>query len=189
MGLLVAQYLNQYWPNRALRYAGVGATAPNVWYTDTNKMVYYTAAVCIVYDPLNHTQRFFLGHDDDIKVRTAMRKLRIVTLRFGTGRERMVLERWTNPKLSRRTCTCYNRGIGNRRASRNGLVSDLPPKSLNATIATFSSLLGATLDLPSEVCSGPCFGVPPAVARQFHLPPRLREDVSAARLLTASSSV
>jgi hypothetical protein len=31
---------------------------------------------------------------------------RIVTLRFGTGRQRMALERWTNPKLSRRACTC-----------------------------------------------------------------------------------
>jgi phosphate/sulfate permease len=25
---------------------------------------------------------------------------------FGTGRQKMVLERWANPKLSRRTCTC-----------------------------------------------------------------------------------
>ena len=36
----------------------------------------------------------------------AMQKLRIVTLRFGTGRQKRVLEQWTNPKLSRRTCTC-----------------------------------------------------------------------------------
>jgi hypothetical protein len=49
-------------------YAGVNVTAPNVWYTDTNKIVYYTAAVGVVYDPINHTQRFFFGHDDDIKV-------------------------------------------------------------------------------------------------------------------------
>jgi hypothetical protein len=34
---------------------------------------------------------------------TAMRKLRIVTLRFGTARQKMVLERWTNPKPQRRT--------------------------------------------------------------------------------------
>jgi hypothetical protein len=27
-----------------------------------------------------------------------MRKLRVVTLRFGTGRQEMVLERWTNPE-------------------------------------------------------------------------------------------
>ena len=32
-------------------------------------------------------------------------KLRIVTLRFGTGRQKMVLERWTNPKRSRHTCS------------------------------------------------------------------------------------
>ena len=35
--------------------------------------------------------------------RTAMKQLRIVTLRFGTGRQKMALERRTNPKLSRRT--------------------------------------------------------------------------------------
>jgi hypothetical protein len=34
-----------------------------------------------------------------------MKKLRIVTLGFGTGRQRMVLERATNPKRSRRTCS------------------------------------------------------------------------------------
>jgi hypothetical protein len=33
-------------------------------------------------------------------------QLRIVTLRVGAGRQKVVLERWTNPKLSRRTCTC-----------------------------------------------------------------------------------
>jgi hypothetical protein len=37
---------------------------------------------------------------------TAIEKLRIVTSRFGTGRQKMVLERWTNPKVSRRVCTC-----------------------------------------------------------------------------------
>jgi hypothetical protein len=35
--------------------------------------------------------------------RTAMRKLRIVTLGFGTARQRMALERWTSPKPPRRT--------------------------------------------------------------------------------------
>jgi hypothetical protein len=61
-----------------------------------------------------------------------MQKLRIVTPRFGTGRQKLVLERWTNPKLPRRTCTCEH-GLqscrGNRRASRNGRVSDLPPET------------------------------------------------------------
>jgi hypothetical protein len=40
---------------------------------------------------------------------TAMQKLRIVTLqvlvRFGTGRQKTVLERWTKPIRSRRTCS------------------------------------------------------------------------------------
>jgi hypothetical protein len=35
----------------------------------------------------------------------AMKKLRIVLLRFGTRRQKMALERWTTPKLSRRTCS------------------------------------------------------------------------------------
>jgi hypothetical protein len=35
-----------------------------------------------------------------------MTKMRIVTLWFGMGRQKRVLERWTNPKVSRRTCTC-----------------------------------------------------------------------------------
>jgi hypothetical protein len=38
--------------------------------------------------------------------RAVMRKLRIVMLGFGTGRHKRVLERWTNPKLPRRACTC-----------------------------------------------------------------------------------
>jgi hypothetical protein len=37
---------------------------------------------------------------------TAMQTLRIGRVGFGTGRQKTALERWTNPKLSRRTCTC-----------------------------------------------------------------------------------
>jgi hypothetical protein len=74
--------------------------------------------------------------------RTPMKKLRIVTyVRVGTGRQRMVLERWKNPTLSRRTCTYvstgYNLDEGNRRASRNGLVSHLPPEIPTVTIRNF----------------------------------------------------
>jgi hypothetical protein len=36
---------------------------------------------------------------------TAKQKLRIVTSGFGTGRQKMALERWTNPKRPRRTCS------------------------------------------------------------------------------------
>jgi hypothetical protein len=35
-----------------------------------------------------------------------MQKSRIVTLRFGTARQKMVLERGITPTLSRRTITC-----------------------------------------------------------------------------------
>jgi hypothetical protein len=52
---------------------------------------------------------------------TAMRKLRIATSGHGTGRQKMALERWTNPKLSRRTCSpryeLQSREIGGRRAT------------------------------------------------------------------------
>jgi hypothetical protein len=49
--------------------------------------------------------------------------------RFGTARQKMVLERGTNPKRSRRTCSPWY-GLQSwgryRRASRNGLVSSSP---------------------------------------------------------------
>jgi hypothetical protein len=72
----------------------------------------------------------------------------IVRFGFGTARQRMVLERWTNPKRSRRMCspcygvrvapgTRYNIIEGIRRASRNGSVSDLPPETPNVTIRNF----------------------------------------------------
>ncbi|KAG2499991.1 hypothetical protein HYH03_002273 [Edaphochlamys debaryana] len=48
-------------------YAGVENTSTNIFYTGDNRLVYYTAAVGIIYDPASHTQTFFQGHDDDIK--------------------------------------------------------------------------------------------------------------------------
>jgi hypothetical protein len=38
------------------------------------------------------------GYFPILTLRTAMEKLRIVILRFGTARQKMVLERWTNLK-------------------------------------------------------------------------------------------
>jgi hypothetical protein len=51
---------------------------------------------------------------------TAMQKLRIVSLRFGTARQKTVLERWTNPKLVEHVlpsvrATIVSREIGGRR--------------------------------------------------------------------------
>ena len=75
--------------------------------------------------------------------------MRIVTAGFGTGRQRMALERGTSPKLSRRTCTReyrlqpqtgYNPREGNRRAWRSSGVSDLPPEILTFRFAAFTSL-------------------------------------------------
>ena len=47
-------------------YAGIRATAANLFYTAEGKAVYYTAGIGIVYSMAGHTQQFFKGHDDDI---------------------------------------------------------------------------------------------------------------------------
>jgi hypothetical protein len=78
---------------------------------------------------------------------TAMQKLRIVTLRLGAGRQKMALQRWTNPKHSVVRValgTGYNRVQGNRRASRNGHVGDLPPEIPSVRFAPFSSTIEST---------------------------------------------
>ena len=55
---------------------------------------------------------------------TAMHKLlRIVTLGLGTGRQKNGLERWTNPNLSRRTCTCEY-GLQSCRGKSVGVAND-----------------------------------------------------------------
>eukprot|EP01050_Picozoa_sp_SAG11_P012351 SAG11_NODE_1367_length_5098_cov_4.225445_3_plen_86_part_00 len=41
--------------------------SPNLFYTEKSDVVYYTAAVGIVYDDDNNRQKFFLRHDDDIQ--------------------------------------------------------------------------------------------------------------------------
>ena len=38
----------------------------NLFYTATKEVVYFVAGVGVVYNVKNHTQKFFLGHDDDI---------------------------------------------------------------------------------------------------------------------------
>jgi lipoxygenase homology domain-containing protein 1 len=44
-------------------YAGKDNTAPNLFWTADHKIVYYVAALGIVYDPDTHTQTFFQVHD------------------------------------------------------------------------------------------------------------------------------
>eukprot|EP00899_Mesostigma_viride_P010144 jgi/Mesvir1/19130/Mv12869-RA.1 len=46
-------------------YSGF-TTSPNLFYTASNEIVYFTAGVGIVYNKEQHTQRFFLSHNDDI---------------------------------------------------------------------------------------------------------------------------
>jgi hypothetical protein len=65
---------------------------------------------------------------------------RIVTLRFGTGRQRMGLERWTNPKLSRRACTCEYR-LRSCRGKSAGLENP------HVRFAIFSSLYSSSVTL------------------------------------------
>ncbi|KAK9824333.1 hypothetical protein WJX72_009517 [[Myrmecia] bisecta] len=48
-------------------YDGKENTAPNVFYNAEGRIVYYLAALGVVYNPMSHTQRFFQGHDDDIR--------------------------------------------------------------------------------------------------------------------------
>ena len=48
-------------------YSGKYNTTSNVFFTASGEVCYYTAAVAIVYDKFEHRQRFFTGHDDDIK--------------------------------------------------------------------------------------------------------------------------
>jgi hypothetical protein len=70
---------------------------------------------------------------DRSEVNAAMAKVANRDVGFDAGRQKRVLERGTNPKLSRRTCvavsTGYNPVEGNRWASRNGRVSDLPTRN------------------------------------------------------------
>ena len=74
---------------------------------------------------------------------TAMQKLRIERLGFGTARQKMALNDLQQPNFRGVRValgTRYNPGEGNRRASRNGRVSDLPPEILPVRFATFASL-------------------------------------------------
>ena len=51
-------------------YAGVSNLGNNLWCASSGEAVYYTAAVGVVFDAAAHSQRFFLGHDDDISCLT-----------------------------------------------------------------------------------------------------------------------
>eukprot|EP01047_Picozoa_sp_COSAG01_P010537 COSAG01_NODE_448_length_16920_cov_3570.438143_3_plen_195_part_00 len=51
-------------------YSGLQNTAPNLFYTKRGDVVYYTAAVGIVYNDEENVQKFFLRHTDDIQCLT-----------------------------------------------------------------------------------------------------------------------
>mmetsp|Transcript_673 Transcript_673/g.2236 ORF Transcript_673/g.2236 Transcript_673/m.2236 type:complete len:519 (-) Transcript_673:85-1641(-) len=48
-------------------YGGLANGAPNLFYNSNGEMVYYTAGVGVTYNSRTHSQRFFLGHDNDIR--------------------------------------------------------------------------------------------------------------------------
>jgi hypothetical protein len=73
---------------------------------------------------------------------TTMTELRIVTLEFAATE--MVLERWTHPKLSRRTCTCEcglhscrgeSAGVAKRSRERSSALKSLPSRFASFCIA------------------------------------------------------
>ena len=47
------------------RYHGYNA-CNNLFYTQSNEIVFHTAGVGVVYNQHTHEQRFYMGHDDDI---------------------------------------------------------------------------------------------------------------------------
>jgi hypothetical protein len=76
-------------------------------------------------------------HGQTDRRHAAMQQLRIVALGLSTGRQEMVLERWANPKLSRRTCTCEY-GLQSWRGDSAGVAKrprelNLPSKSRTLT--------------------------------------------------------
>ncbi|KAI8462529.1 MAG: hypothetical protein J3K34DRAFT_500007 [Monoraphidium minutum] len=51
----------------AYGYSGRGSTCQNAFYTAQGRVVYPVAGVGVVYDPREHSQAFFRGHDDVIR--------------------------------------------------------------------------------------------------------------------------
>jgi len=47
-------------------YDGHASTSANLFYAPSGEVVYPAAGVVVVFDAARHSQRFFLGHDDDV---------------------------------------------------------------------------------------------------------------------------
>lgn len=61
---MVLAPLTPHWP-ASCRYRGFDCRN-NLFYTQTGEVVYHVAAVAVIYNRLQHSQRFYLSHDDDI---------------------------------------------------------------------------------------------------------------------------
>ena len=51
-------------------YNGPKNIQPNVFYTASGEVLYYTSAVGILYMPSENKQKFYLGHEDEISCLT-----------------------------------------------------------------------------------------------------------------------
>ncbi|MEW5309958.1 MAG: hypothetical protein WDW38_001797 [Sanguina aurantia] len=69
-------------------YAGINTTSPNLFYAADGRVVYYIAALAVIYDPVTHLQSFFQAHDDDIHA-LAMHPNRTT---FATGQTASAME-------------------------------------------------------------------------------------------------
>lgn len=62
---LIMVFLTHYLPISYVRYHGYNA-CNNLFYTQSNEIVFHIASLGIVYSPATHQQRFYKGHNDDI---------------------------------------------------------------------------------------------------------------------------
>jgi hypothetical protein len=106
-------------------------------------------------------------------MQTAMKELRIVTLRFGTGRQKRALERWTNPKRPRRACTCEyglqscrgeSAGVAKRPRERSPPPPGIPHATIRHFFASLYSSSTRSLSLPLPLTAARC--LPRATARR-----------------------
>lgn len=97
-------------------YDGVQGTAPNLFYTSSQEVVYVAAAIGVVYNPSSHTQRFFLGHDDDI-LSLAIHPNRQLVATGQVGKDPMV-KVWDSQSVTEggscRQVVSLSQGEGNR---------------------------------------------------------------------------
>ncbi|KAK3257826.1 hypothetical protein CYMTET_33099, partial [Cymbomonas tetramitiformis] len=71
------------------------ASALHVLMNEASELVYIAAALAVVYNPWRHEQRFFRGHDDDVKC-LAVEKEQGLVATGQAGRKPMVCVWWAS---------------------------------------------------------------------------------------------